>query len=396
MRIRSFIVVGILTYIAVFSGCKKDEVPDHDDCRDTVRVTVEVPLDGNSNGAQPSTVNALDINANPLGFQFLNKMQGHWQGANQVMAWEWEWFGYDFRAISPSHLFGIFEGGSMGNLFNSYYVTDFEGTQTIMVRNGGVLSGIYRTSYFVMDSARSDANGDYYRFVDAVGGDGVMYKEYRFTGDSLYLNVYTSRLGENDMPTRHMTYRAKKENAHLAANAAATHGFPQNTIAYDFSSGFNEDWLYVIPGQDSAKSGTFLSQANNNDDLLGLAAMAGDPVTIADYPSVAYLNVNVDRNATIANDRLFIYISDEPLTGQLGYFNWMNFNSVLLFPDIESTEDDFRFTYLHPGTMYVTVIADHNGDFAPGTGDITHPSQEITVGPLQEQSITITNINVQN
>lgn len=381
---------------AIFSSCKKDVWCPHDDCRDTVRITVEVPFPDDTLQGTTSEVNPIDIMSNSLGFQFLDKMQGHWIGANQVMAWDWEWFGYDFRAISPSHLFGIYEGGSFGNLFNSYFVSEFKGKRTIMVRNGGLLSGIYRTSYFVMDSVRSDGNGDYYRFVDAYGGDAVMYKEYRFTGDSLYLNVYTSRLGENAMPTRHMTYRAKKENPHLAQDAAAATGFPQNNVEFDFSSGFNESNLYVVPGNDSAVTASFLSQGAPTDDVFTLAALSGDPVVITDYPRLAYLQVNIEQNPQISGDQLFIYISDEPLTGAFGFFNWNSFDSVTLFPDITAGGTEFMFTYLHPGDMYVTVIADHNGDYAPGPGDITHPSQQITVSPLQQQSISIQNINVQN
>lgn len=395
MKIKAIAISMIFGYVAIFSGCEKDHVPHPDDCRDTVFVTIELPLTDTSGGAQPSVVVPVDINSNPLGFQFLEKMQGHWQGPNQVMAWEWDWFGYDFRGISPSHLFGIYEGGSIGNLFNSYFVSEFEGTQTIMVRNGGVLNGIYRTSYFVMDSVRSDVNGDYYRFVDAIGGDGVMYKEYRFIADSMYLNVYTSRLGENSMPTRHMTYRAKKENPHLAQNSANSVGFPQNTIAFDFSNGFNSNNLYVIPGQDSAKSATFLAEGATNDVFV-LAAQSGDPYTITDYPRLGYLQVDIEQNGQISGDQLFVYISDSPLTDGFGYLDWNAFNSVTLFPDIPAGESSFYFTYLHPGTMYVTVIADHNGDFSPGPGDITHASQQVTVAPEQQQTVSISNINVQN
>lgn len=396
MRIGSVIAALFVGSIFAFSSCEKELYCPKDDCRDTVYITVELPLPEDSLQGGTSEVNPVDINANSTGFDFLGKMQGHWIGANQVMAWEWEWFGFDFRAISESHVFGIFEGGSMGNLLTSFFVSEYKGARTIMARNGGVLSGLYRTSYFVMDSVRSDVNGDFYRFVDAIGGDAVMYMELRFAQDSLYFNAYTSRLGEHAMPTRHMTFRAKKENLHLAQAAQSATGFPANTIERDFSNGFVESNLYVIPGEDSAKSATFLSESTGNEDLFTLGINAGDPYLHSEHPRLSNLQVNIDRNTFIQNDRLFVYLSDESLTDNFGFMQVEPFNTVTLFPELEAGEDDFLFTYLHPGTMYVTVIADRNGDQAPGLGDMTHVSQEITLNPETTEIINITNINVQN
>ena len=78
-------------------------------------------------------------------------MPGHWVGKMKLMGKPIDWFAFDYRPISPSHIHGIFEGGSMGNLFTSFFVADYKGTKTIMARNGGILSGFYRTSYFVLD-----------------------------------------------------------------------------------------------------------------------------------------------------------------------------------------------------------------------------------------------------
>ncbi len=350
---------------------------------------------GETEVTEPVTSDVTPINVDEEGFDLLEKMQGHWIGYNQVLSWEWEWFGFDYRPISPSHIFGIFEGGTMGNLFTSFFVADFKGTKTIMARNGGVLSGIYRTSYFVLDSVHSENGEAYFRLVDAQGGAALMYMELNFVGDSLNFNAYTSRLGENMMPTRHMTFKGSKQHLSLSETAAEAVGFPQNVSAWDFSDGFRQDYLYVLPNETQPKTASFLSQMDNND-VFALATDSGDPFTITDHPYLGYLQVDIERNAEIANDGIFLYLSDVSLTDENGYMQVQAFNNLLLFPDLTANDDSFLFTYLHPTTYYVTVIADHNGNGYPDEGDITHVSQQIEVTPEGKHQIYITNINVQN
>lgn len=369
-------IILLLGFVFILTSCEEEKPVD-----------VTTPID----------VEINPVNVNQNGFDLLENMQGHWIGYNQVLSWEWDWFAFDYRPISPSHVFGIYEGGTLGNLFTSFFVADFEGTRTIMARNGGVLNGIYRTSYFVLDSVRTDNGGDYYRLVDAIGGENTMYMELNFSGDSLYWNAYTSRLGENAMPTRHFSFRGKKEHLELSEAAASIVSFPQNTPAWDFSNGFNEDYLYVIPDETQAKSASFLAQADSNNDVFALAEESGDPFKIQDHPHLGYLQVDVDRNSDIQDDNLFVYLSFEPLTDANGYFSSVEaFNSILHFPDIASTLDEFLFTYMHPGNYYITIIADHNNDGFPGAGDITHASQAITINAEGEHQISINNINVQN
>ncbi len=342
-------------------------------------------------------VNPVDITVD--GFDFLEKMQGHWVGDNLVIATEYPWFGWDYRAISPSHTFGIHEGGSAGNLFTSFFATNYKGVRTIMARNGGVLNGIYRTSYFVMDRVENRADGKYYRLVDAIGGDGIMYMELKFphTSDSLYFNSYTSNLGDR-IPNRHMTFKGIKMHPELASEAAAVTEFPQNTVEIDFANGFNQDYLFVKDGLQEANSATFLAVQDAND-VFTLAAQSGDPYTILDHPRLGYLQVAIDRGSVVPSDQLLLmYLSRDPLTDEDGYFvqDVSTYDTLLHFPVLSEGENEFLFTYLHPGTYYVTIVADMNGDFGPSEGDITHSQRMITIDPLGEHQITIDNINVQN
>jgi len=334
------------------------------------------------------------VNINNQGFEFLEKMQGHWIGSMLIIADEYDWFAFDYRAISPSQIHGIFEGGTVGNLLTSFFVTDFKNTRTIMARNGGLLNGIYRTSYFVMDSVSNAADGDFYRLVDAEGGTNTMWMELKFVNDSLYFNAYTSRLGLN-LPSRHMTFKAKKEHLELAQAAAAAVGFPQNEPARDFSQGFDQSLVYAEPG---AKSATFLAYDDTNTkDVFTLAAESGDPYVIDQQPHLGYLQIDIVRNSTINGKSLFLNLSKDPLTDSDGYFNSVDaFNTVLLFPEIGSDQDQFLVTYLHPGTYYVNLTADVDSDGTISTGDYSHPLQSITIDPEGQHQMTIDNITIEN
>lgn len=377
-----------LATILVIIGCT-------DNVRDITGGTTPNP------GTTPGTseVNPVDINSD--GFDFLSKMQGQWVGSNRVIATDYSWFAFDYRAISPSHIHGIHEGGTQGNLFTSFFVTDYKGKRTLMARNGGVLNGLYRTSYFVLDKVENrNADGKYYRFVDAIGGKNLMYFELRFKSDSLYFNAYTSNLGLRGLPKRHMTFKAKKNITNLAQTAATATNFPQNTVAWDFTTRLNSKNIYIVPGNSGPTTGTFLGQQQGITDVYTLAALSGDPVTITDHPRLGTLTVNFTRNAAINNTDLFLYLSKEPLTDANGFIvsGGTAFDSILHFPTIDKkdTATSFIYTYLHPGTYYLTVISDKNANLSPGQGDIVSSSRMITIAPLQNKTETVTNINVQN
>ncbi|WP_292945367.1 hypothetical protein [Olleya sp. UBA1516] len=348
----------------------------------------------------PETTEVIPVDINIDGFDFMEKMQGHWVGNNLVINDEYPFFAWDYRAISPSHTFGIHEGGSAGNLLTSFFVTNFKGKRTIMARNGGLLNGIYRTSYFVLDKVENRNNGRYYRLVDAIGGDGIMYMELRFPNstDSLYFNSYTSGLG-NRLPNRHMTFKGKRMHLELAETAATATGYPQNIVdtGLDFANGFNTDYLYVKEGLTEANSATFLAVQETNN-IFELAPQSGDPYIITDHPQLGYLQVDIERGTIPTNQSLLLFLSRDPFTDANGYFtsNLGAYNTALHYPILSIEENQFLMTYMHPGTYYVTVVADTDGDFSISEGDITHTQRMITIEPLGEQQITIDNITIQN
>ncbi len=374
-------LMGLFAMLIFFTACEKE-----------IRNIAEVNTTTN-----PVTTSGevIPVNINEKGFEFLEKMQGHWVGVNRVIADDFDWFAFDYRAISPSQIHGIFEGGTMGNLLTSFFVTDFKDTRTIMARNGGLLNGIYRTSYFVLDSVSNAADGDFYRLIDAEGGTNTMWMELRFVADSLYFNAYTSKLGERFPPTRHMTFKARKEHLELAQAAAASVDFPKNEPAWDFSQGFDQTYLYAEPG---AKSATFLAYDETAaKDVFTLAVESGDPYVIDQHPYLGYLQINIEQNPTIEDKLLWVNLSKDPLTDSDGYFtNLESFNTVLLFSELTGGQDQFLITYLHPGEYYINITADVNGDGVLGVGDYTHALQAITITAEGQHEITINNITIEN
>lgn len=328
----------------------------------------------------PPTITPIDINEE--GFGLLKKMQGHWVGDMNLMGQNIPWFAFDYRAIGASHVHGIFEGGTMGNLFTSFFVTEFNGKRTIMARNGGLLNGIYRTSYFVLDKVRETDGESYYRLVDAYGGKQIMWMELTFKNDKLSFNSYTSRFGTHSTPKLHMRFKGVKMHKELAKAAADAYGFPKNEIALDFSMGLpTPDWGDISP----ITSASFIWE-NKDLELIELGKLAKDPYRIDQIQNVAKVKVNISKAETHKERKTLLYLSREPLTNEkgtllmeYGYVKKELFDGILSFPEINASESTFTFTYLHLGEYYLTAVADTDGNGYASKGDATSGSQKIIV-----------------
>ena len=287
----------------------------------------------------------------------------------------------------------------MGNLFTSFFIASFKGKKTIMARNGGVLNGIYRTSYFVLDRVKSTKEESSYRFVDAYGGEKIMWIEVLFRGQSMTMKAYTSRMGER-APSIHMEFKAKKNHLQLSATAAKKLGFPKNVIDSNFAKkGLPKPkWLQ----QGIQRSASYLwKQKGLSVSALGKAA--GDPLTIDQMPYLAKLTIQIQPSLATKGKRLLVYLSHKALTDKDGYFLTQQgylredrSDSILLFPELAASQRSFTLTYLHPGTYYLTVIADMDGDQLPSPGDRTHPLQKITIKAKESAKLSVGKLSVQN
>jgi len=342
------------------------------------------------NTASGDPVNPVAADAG--GFEFLQRMQGHWVGTNNIMGADMPWFAFDYRPAGPSLVHGMFEGGTMGNLATTFFYARISDTDTIVARNGGVLNGIYRTSYFVLDHIEQDDQSTTYRFVDAIGGKGIMWMSLKFRGDSLEWRSYTSRLGEMPEPMLHMAFKATRRSSTLADAALEAFDFAARKPTMELPDGFKApDWGEF----GRATSTSYLWQSKTlSYEQMGI--LAEDPLKIDDLKNLARLSLDVDRTVELGEAKLLMYMSAEPITNdrgvlrsEWGYVKESVFDSVLLFSELDAEQTEFTYTYLHPGEYYLTVVADKDGDGIPGTPDLFFPSQKIEIKPGSHPRVSI-------
>lgn len=340
----------------------------------------------------------VPVDIHERGFEMLEYTQGHWVGSMKLLGADYDWMAFDFRPIAPSHIHGLFEGGTIGNLFTSFFITEFNGKRTIVARNGGILNGIYRTSYFVLDQVRYGSDWGYYRFVDAYGGKDIMYMELTFRGNSMEFNAYTSRFGLTEAKP-HMAFKGRRMHPELATDAAKAVGFPKNVVDYVFAKGLPKPkWADEYP----QTSASYIAEQSDKS-LIELGKIARDPRRIDQMPYLAQLRIDVERNSVIKGKKLHAYLSRDALVSeggkfitQSGYVREDLLNTLLLFPELGPEETEFTFTYLHPGDYYLTVIADMDDDGFPSPGDVTHRRQKVSVLPNSRQRVVVREINVAN
>ncbi|MGB1294639.1 MAG: hypothetical protein ACPG6V_04105 [Flavobacteriales bacterium] len=330
------------------------------------------------------------INLEEKGFSFFEQMKGHWVGKMNLMGQKIPWFAFDYRPISPSHIHGIFEGGTMGNLFTSFFIADYKGTKTIMVRNGGVLNGIYRTSYFLLDQVKEENGESYYRFIDAYGGKQIMWIEVSFKGNNIEFNSYTSRFGTYPKPKKHMAFKGEKMHLELANHAEKQVQYPQNKAEKSFPNGL--EIIQMDPKQPTTTASYLWHDTNK--DIETLAKLAQDPYTISEIPHLSQLNISFPKN--LINKDKSVYLSRKPLTDskgnlilEYGYIKESIMNENLMFSEVTKGDDSFNFTYLHPGTYYVTIIVDEDGNMVPSKKDTVTKSVKVVVKPKSKQNIKL-------
>lgn len=334
--------------------------------------------------------NLQAINIEKEGFEFLEKIQGHWVGRMFLLGQNLPWFAFDFRAINQSQVHGLFEGGSMGNLFNTFYVAEYKGVKTIMLRNGGILNGIYRTSYFVLTSAKNNE----YIFEDAYGGKKIMWVKVSFLKNKMKMLTYTSKLGANKA-SRHMEFEGKNLNKHLALEAAKKFNFPTKEIFKSFPDGMPlPNWGEKYP---TITSATYTVASNKELDYITLGQQAKDPIQISDINNIAKLELHFKRNDLSKDKNISVYLSCEPLTNkkgkmkmEYGYISEELMNSVILFPQIDKKDDLFKFNYLHTGKTYISFLIDNDNNFIPSKGDFYSPSLELN---LTEDNLIILEVD---
>ncbi len=311
-----------------------------------------------------------------LGFDLLNEINGHWVGSNRTVFGLFDWFAFDFRPISPSHSHSIYEGATNQNIINSVFVAEHDGEQKIFARNGGWLGNQYRATYFVLDIAENNQEEKYYRLVDAIGGEDRAFIEFRFRQDSMFFDAYKDNSGALDKPLIHMSFKGYNRNSNYSEEATERFNYPMEISEVNFNNAFDN-----LIDDDSA---LFLEE----DD---------DPFPKADHGYLSDINIDITRESQTENKELLLYISKEELISETGVPNNLNIdNSVIRTISIQSAENNYIATYLHPDDYYFTVFLDADENGFPSTGDFSSVSKIKTVSPEAIENVALElSINVQ-
>jgi len=303
------------------------------------------------------------------GYDLLNKLSGHWVGSNETAFGTFDWFAFDFRPISASHVHSIFEGRTNENIITSVFVADYEGELKIMARNGGWLGEQYRATYYVLDSTEVRIQPNYFRLVDAVGGVDRSYIEFRFENDNMYFDAYKDNSGNLDKPILHMEFKGANYNPSYSESATNLFNFPQPVSEVDLNGKF--------VGLIDPDSALFLEEDQ-------------DPFPRSAHEHLSELTVNIVKDDVISNAPLLLYFSTEPLIDEAGNVDFDNLDrKVARTIGVRANEASFTSTYLHPDTYYITAFSDMDNNFIPSTGDLFNVSKEIIVEPESAPSMQI-------
>ncbi len=306
---------------------------------------------------------------NILGFSLLEELSGHWVGSNKTAFGDYDWFAFDFRPISASHLHSIYEGGTNSNIITSIFIADFEGEQKIMGRNGGWLGNQYRATYFVLDVYENTDGSSYYRLVDAVGKENRAYMEFRFENDTMYFDAYKDNSGTLDQPLHHMGFKGTNYNPSFADAATNLFSYPQAVSEVDLENKFTN-----LIDPDSA---LFLEENE-------------DPFPKSQHGHLSDLVININRDNSIPDAQLLLYLSTEPLVNTAGEIDFENTDTkVVRTIDVLGSEDFYETTYLHPDNYYITAFADNDANLFPSSGDISSVSKAINVSPESTPDVSI-------
>ncbi|QTN39810.1 hypothetical protein HZ996_11865 [Cryomorphaceae bacterium] len=307
------------------------------------------------------------------GYALLTALKGHWIGSNETVYGPYAWFAFDFRPISPSHLHSIYEGGTNQNIITSLFIADFDGQHRIMARNGGWLGPQYRATYFVLDSAFESGNMQYYRLVDAIGRERRAYMEFRFERDSLFFDAYKDDSGSLDLPVHHMGFKGINVNPSLAQEATELFAYPQDVSEVNLEGAFTS----LI----DTNSALFLEESD-------------DPFPKSDHGHLSDLKIDFERSNDAEDLILMLYLSTEPLVDAQGSVDYSALDTkVIRTISIQSNEDEYTATYVHPDTYYVTIFADFDGNEYPSSGDLCNISRMVQVTP-ETLVTTATQINL--
>lgn len=301
--------------------------------------------------ATPSTgdIGPISSGSEVTGYGILSHLPGIWNGpvaSSTALGSYPEWI-VDFRPISAAQVSAKNELDSVNNIFMSFFIVKHNNAYKMAFRNGGGFAGLQRTAYAVIDSVSESTNNYFYRFSDFKAGKNRVYIDVKFKDDSLIMHTYTNIYNTQPTAVTHMLWRSKLQDTTSTQNAISNFSFPQKQMVKDFSTTFDglSESIYYGP--------------------------SGDPYNEAAQPYLGQTTVNVNFGAGYIPDpakKVFLMITTQPLfSGWTFNTSQLKFRSRYVF--LASTDNQFTFNYMHPGSYYLYSLYDANGDGTFSSGD---------------------------
>ena len=167
-----------------------------------------------------------------------------------------------------------------------------------------------------------------------------------------------------------MSFKGANRNPVYAESALEHFNYPTNDSEINFNTVFDD-----LIDPDSA---LFLDEAS-------------DPFPRSDHGYLSDINVDINRESQAENENLFLYISKEELVSSTGIANNLNIeNSVIRTISINSVENNYLGTYLHPDEYYFTVFLDADNNSFPSPGDFSSVSTSKTVNAETIENVEVT------
>lgn len=282
------------------------------------------------------------------GFGIMYRLPGIWSGpvmSNTSAGSFNNWF-VDLRPVSPTQIsqFSLLDDKTVNNF--SFFVVSYKGENKIALRTEGCFANSCCITYEVIDSVNEAAG--YYRFSDFVAGTKRAYTEFRFEGNKMTMEVYTSRFNKEKELKLHTRWEAELQDKEAAAFSIMKFRFPKYKKPKDFTGAFS--------GMTESIFFTF----------------ENDPYKSEEQPYCGTVEINISTLPEIKlnpDDEIEILLTTQPLFDGIIYKR-ENLKFASKFVYLKGDTQHFTMKNVHPGKYYIYSFVDFDDDRLHLSGDL--------------------------
>lgn len=305
-----------------------------------------------------------------LGFGILARLPGLWSGpvTSTTPAGNFDRWYVDFRPLSVGEVsqYSTLDADTVNVM--SFFIVKHDGILKVALRTEGVFQNKGCVTYEVIDKVNEDAG--YYRFSDFQSGEKRAYTEFKFSGDSFVMDVYTSKFNKVNPPVLHSHWEAKLGSKDTAIETMKQLGFPQAVMVKDFSGVFKglTESIYFTLENDPYKSST--------QPLVG-------QVTV---------NISIDKKLkTGKKHKILLLLTTRSLYQGIKYVeDNLKYTSRYVYLDADALS--YTFKNVHPGDYYLYSYVDIDGDKKYKSGDLMSSDVQKNFTLEPEGKITVNTI----